>query len=111
MMADSIKHSIQRLLDDVDAWFFNYFTYEHFDSDRELLEKLLLLTDESDCCILSNCKNSLVHEYNWPVEYIEQNYDKIISQLKKTGDIFMLNVLNPKLSQTSHKVTMPQPNP
>lgn len=108
-MTDYTKQSIQRLLDDVDAWFFNYFTYEHFDSDRELLEKLLLLTDENDCCILNSCKNSLVHEYKWPVEYIEQSYDKIISQLKKTGDTFMLNVLNPKLSQTSCKVIMPQP--
>lgn len=108
-MTDHTKYSIQRLLDDVDAWFFNYFTYEHFDSDRELLEKLLLLTDERDYCIINNCKSSLVHEYKWPIEYIEQNYDKIISQLKKTGNTFMLNVLNHKLSQTSHKATMPQP--
>lgn len=108
-MTDHTKYSIQHLLDDVDAWFFNYFTYERFDSDRELLEKLLLLTDENDCCILNNCKNSLIQEYNWSVEYIEQNYDKIISQLKKTGDTFMLNVLNHKLSQTFHKVTILQP--
>lgn len=69
------------LINDVDDWFYNYFTLDNFDDTDAIIDNLTALIQVHKTGILSDCYTCLVIDYNWPTEFIDENYELIIDQL------------------------------
>jgi len=91
-MCKYFSDSLQGLLDDVDAWFFNYFTLENFDTANDIECKIINLINGQDIDLFNECKRVLINYYEWPLEYVEQNYEDILNQLKQTGTNFLTHL-------------------
>lgn len=93
-MKDHNNKEMHQLVDYIDAWFFEYFTSNNFDTPDEMSSAVLRLIDNADSNELMMCKKYLLSDCNLTEDYIESNSVLIICHLKNTGNTFLKNMLS-----------------
>lgn len=80
---------LEKLLDDVDTWFYNYFTTDNFETTDEVIDALYKAKGMCSS-VLADCYDSLRCDYGWDSKCIDESYDLVMDKVYEDA-IWKLN--------------------